>query len=480
MLNATKDKKLATAMVGSFPRPSWFTESLRGRPFKVALGDSLYREQYMDAVACYINEQERAGLDILTDGDARFDLEVGGRRWRATYRPTPHFWTGRPFSASWMTLAAGLLVTATLASVAAARERHLRFLQEFVAGHSSPELSAALRIRWHILIPVALVTVATTETLIKWFLWDENVEETTQARALGQQAQQAWSTLIDARRAFLRLALDDLTSREDLTAAFQRQDRAGLLARARPLLANLRDVYGVVEYTYLSQDQRAWLRVHDPNRLGDRVTRPIVQQAARTGQDAWGIEVGTRGTYVLSYARPWRVADTMIGYITLGVSLGNKAGLTGGIVHPFNHAMMKATLFLVMGAVYYRIGSVQVGDLAGLEIEDHRRVPGGRANLLHKPPDGRVMTGEPLLPLQGRVNGGRLVPLVHPLPNQIGEWGHLRHGGGFHFHHLELARQNFVVWKRDRGVEPAFGLGDRSDARRLLPADEPSLGQGPI
>ena len=81
MRNATKDKKLATAMVGSFPRPSWFTESLHGRPFKVALGDSLYREQYMDAVACYINEQERAGLDILTDGDARFDLEVGGRSW---------------------------------------------------------------------------------------------------------------------------------------------------------------------------------------------------------------------------------------------------------------------------------------------------------------------------------------------------------------------------------------------------------------
>ena len=69
MFNATKNKKLPTAMVGSFPRPSWYTESLRGRPFKVALGDALYREQYMDAVACYINEQERAGLDILTDGD---------------------------------------------------------------------------------------------------------------------------------------------------------------------------------------------------------------------------------------------------------------------------------------------------------------------------------------------------------------------------------------------------------------------------
>lgn len=81
MLNATKDKILPTAMVGSFPRPSWFTANLQGRSFKVAMGDSQYREQYTDAVACYLSEQERAGLDILTDGDARFDLEVGGRSW---------------------------------------------------------------------------------------------------------------------------------------------------------------------------------------------------------------------------------------------------------------------------------------------------------------------------------------------------------------------------------------------------------------
>jgi len=81
MLGATKDKPLATAVTGSFPRPSWFTESLRGRPFRIAMGDSLYREQYIDALASYLNEQERAGLDILSDGDARFDLEVGGRSW---------------------------------------------------------------------------------------------------------------------------------------------------------------------------------------------------------------------------------------------------------------------------------------------------------------------------------------------------------------------------------------------------------------
>lgn len=55
-----------------------------------------------------------------------------------------------------------------------------------------------------------------------------------------------------------------------------------------------------------------------------------------------------------------------IGYITLGLALVNKSGLTGGIVHLFNHALMKGALFMALGAVIYRIGSVKIDDLSGL------------------------------------------------------------------------------------------------------------------
>lgn len=81
MLNATRDLVLPTTVTGSWPRPSWFTEVLRGRAFKDALGDSRFREQYLDAVSCVLGEQAQAGLDIVTDGDARFDLTVGGKSW---------------------------------------------------------------------------------------------------------------------------------------------------------------------------------------------------------------------------------------------------------------------------------------------------------------------------------------------------------------------------------------------------------------
>jgi multicomponent Na+:H+ antiporter subunit D len=55
-----------------------------------------------------------------------------------------------------------------------------------------------------------------------------------------------------------------------------------------------------------------------------------------------------------------------IGYITLGIGIANETGLTGGIVHLFNHALIKAALFLALGAVVFRIGSVRLSDLAGI------------------------------------------------------------------------------------------------------------------
>src|SRR5262245_33430362 len=81
MLDATRDLVLPTTVTGSWPRPQWFTEELRGRGFKDAMGDSRFREQYLDAVSCLVREQEMAGLDIVTDGDSRFDLTVGGKSW---------------------------------------------------------------------------------------------------------------------------------------------------------------------------------------------------------------------------------------------------------------------------------------------------------------------------------------------------------------------------------------------------------------
>jgi len=55
-----------------------------------------------------------------------------------------------------------------------------------------------------------------------------------------------------------------------------------------------------------------------------------------------------------------------IGYIMLGIGLVSETGLTAAIVHLFNHALMKGALFLALGGVALRLGSVELEDMRGL------------------------------------------------------------------------------------------------------------------
>ena len=81
MYTATAGVVLPTTVIGSLPRPGWYTQNLGPRDFREAMVDRAYREQYLDAVSVYMRDQEVAGLDIVTDGDCRFDADVAGHNW---------------------------------------------------------------------------------------------------------------------------------------------------------------------------------------------------------------------------------------------------------------------------------------------------------------------------------------------------------------------------------------------------------------
>jgi 5-methyltetrahydropteroyltriglutamate--homocysteine methyltransferase len=81
MLTVTQDLMLPTTVVGSWPRPRWFDRQLNGASLSTRMKDVTFREQYTDALAALLSEQERAGLDILTTGDYHHDDLIGGEGW---------------------------------------------------------------------------------------------------------------------------------------------------------------------------------------------------------------------------------------------------------------------------------------------------------------------------------------------------------------------------------------------------------------
>lgn len=61
----------------------------------------------------------------------------------------------------------------------------------------------------------------------------------------------------------------------------------------------------------------------------------------------------------------------MMGYIGMGIALGNYYGLIGAVLHIINHSIMKSALFFGSGALKYRYGLVKLSDLGQL----YRRMP---------------------------------------------------------------------------------------------------------
>jgi 5-methyltetrahydropteroyltriglutamate--homocysteine methyltransferase len=83
VFKASSGVMLPTSIIGSLPRPSWFTATIGSRSFLECMVESRFREQYEDAVSAHLRAQELAGLDIVTDGDAHFDEQVGGMSWQS-------------------------------------------------------------------------------------------------------------------------------------------------------------------------------------------------------------------------------------------------------------------------------------------------------------------------------------------------------------------------------------------------------------
>ena len=55
-----------------------------------------------------------------------------------------------------------------------------------------------------------------------------------------------------------------------------------------------------------------------------------------------------------------------VGYMMLGLGIGTAAGISAGVLHLLNHAMMKGALFMALGIFALRFGVRQISDLSGM------------------------------------------------------------------------------------------------------------------
>jgi PAS domain S-box-containing protein len=96
------------------------------------------------------------------------------------------------------------------------------------------------------------------------------------------------------------------------------RDQARLLDVYAPLFAQLHTNYNLTHFYFYTPDRTCLLRVHKPEKQGDRIERFTLRQAERTGRPVCGLELGPLGTFTLRSVHPIRANGVTLGYLELG------------------------------------------------------------------------------------------------------------------------------------------------------------------
>lgn len=100
--------------------------------------------------------------------------------------------------------------------------------------------------------------------------------------------------------------------------ALREGDVDRLLAEWLPVFETLHREKNLTHFYFFDANRVCLLRVHKPEKSGDRIERFTALECERTGKTASGIELGPLGTYILRVVQPVFQDGALVGYVELG------------------------------------------------------------------------------------------------------------------------------------------------------------------
>jgi hypothetical protein len=105
---------------------------------------------------------------------------------------------------------------------------------------------------------------------------------------------------------------------EQMKVGLKTKDKKALLDLSLDLFGQLHTEHQITHFYFTGPDRVNILRVHKPDKHGDRINRFTTLQAEKTGELSYGIELGPLGTLTLRVVQPWYDGRKLIGYVELG------------------------------------------------------------------------------------------------------------------------------------------------------------------
>jgi signal transduction histidine kinase/DNA-binding response OmpR family regulator len=138
--------------------------------------------------------------------------------------------------------------------------------------------------------------------------------------------QDLFAAQLDNDASMMGAALRLIVRDEQLKVALRAKDRESLLGLTQPLFEELHSEHQVTHFYFTGSDRVNILRVHKPQKHGDRINRFTTLEAENTGKQSYGIELGPLGTFTLRVVEPWYDGEKLIGYVELGEEIEHIVG----------------------------------------------------------------------------------------------------------------------------------------------------------
>ena len=175
-----------------------------------------------------------------------------------------------------------------------------------------------IKLKTAILLPLALALAVLVAGFTSAYLDQEREFSQEYNSTLFSTVPHIFDSAITADTDTLSAALELITRDDGLHQALIARDREYLLRRANPIFNKLREKYGITHFYFTGPDRINIMRIHQPNRYGDKIERVTTTKAMATGKPAAGLELGPLGTFTLRVVFPCYDGDRLIGFIELG------------------------------------------------------------------------------------------------------------------------------------------------------------------
>ncbi len=166
--------------------------------------------------------------------------------------------------------------------------------------------------------PLAVMVVIMTVGAVV-FLWQQHRQQLE--ATVAQQATDISNTLsnsISQQTLGLIAASQPIASDSSFRKALREGDVEHLLVESLPMFEMMHQKANITHFYFLDANRVCLLRVHRPEKHGDRIDRFTALEAERTGKTSFGLELGPLGTFTLRVVQPVFEGSTLVGYVELG------------------------------------------------------------------------------------------------------------------------------------------------------------------